>query len=150
MRADRDGDRLEPLAAISPVPRTSEAWLREVASAWNAAQKPTGLSTLTDLGVDECDRFQVAPIVCMRLRGLQGNNELLQKAVKEAFTTVEESGFTAETLEASPELVFALAYIASHVGAGLLKASTATEVVNFIEDHLDRLRRYIGDGEGPH
>jgi len=49
---------------------------------------------------------------------------------------------------ADPQMAFAFCYIASHFGMGLVTDDEATGTLEFVEKHLDELRRLILSG-GP-
>jgi hypothetical protein len=49
---------------------------------------------------------------------------------------------------ADPQMAFAFCYIASHFGMGFVTDGEATGVLEYIEKHLDELRRMILNG-GP-
>ena len=132
------------LAARFPVPKTPEAWLSEIARAWHDAHQATPFMMLTGLQVKDEDLFQLAPIVCMKFRGLMGNTALLQKATDAALSSVVASSENATG--ASSEMVFAFSYLASHVGANLLDEDAASGILELVEENEDRLKRLIGEG----
>lgn len=82
--------------------------------------------------VGENDLFQLAPIICLKVRGLPRTKDLEAKATEAALSTyIATESHYPETV-ANAQLAFALAYLASHYGLDLLTEDEVEEIMDFI------------------
>jgi len=70
-----------------PVPKTLQGWLTEIATAYNDASRTLPLAELMGQKASEKDLFQLAPPICLKLRGLPRTKKLEAKATEAASST---------------------------------------------------------------
>ena len=124
------------MAKKNALPKGNEQWLKEVAAAYVDACE---VLPLMEGELDEGDLYSIGPNVCFKFRGLELSPKEEQRATDAAvgsFMATEEGSGPFE----DPEMAFAFTYIAAHFALDLIEEEQATEILEFIEENLPRLR----------
>jgi hypothetical protein len=125
-------------------PSTPEGWLREIARAFLDAAETIPMGPVLDLDIKEADLFHMAPMVCLKFRGIRSSKRSLQKATDAALASyVATASRDAEALS-KPHVAFAFSYLASHFGLDLLTADEVTELMDLTVDREKELAAATG------
>jgi len=126
-----------------PVPKTLQSWLTEIATAYNDALETLPFAALMGQKAGEKDLFQLAPPICLKLRGLPKTKKLEAKAKEATLSTyVATESYNPEAL-ANPHIAIALAYLASHYGLDLLTENEVAEIMDFVAQKESQLAAKI-------
>lgn len=128
-----------------PLPSVPKAWLKEIAAAYLDAEEAIPFGPLAGVVIMKKDLFHLAPAVCLKFRGLEQKKNI-KKVTEAALSSYVATLDTAPEAMADPQMAFAFCYIASHFGMGLVTDEEATGILEFVEKHLDELRRMILSG----
>lgn len=130
-----------------PLPSAPKAWLKEIAAAYLDAEEAIPFGPLAGATITKKDLFHLAPAVCIKFRGLERSKTNIKKVTEAALSSYIATLDTAPEAMADPQMAFAFCYIASHFGMGLVTDEEATGILEYVEKHLDELRRMILSGE---
>ena len=123
-----------------PLPQTPEQWLNEINLAYKDAKKTKLFALLTGTWLTNADLFHVAPLVCMKFRGMNMKDEGLRKRVVEGTlaTYVANTGPDAPDrgLDTNVKLAFALCYMSAHYVLDLVDEDQAQNILSYCEEHL--------------
>lgn len=125
----------------SKPPTSPEEWLEEIklAIADATESKPFGL--LTGLQITDSKLFHLAPLVCMKFRGLDYRDEELRTRVTEGalanYVANSEPDGIDHGLDQRPLLAFAMCYIAAHYILDLVDEEQATAALDYCEEMMD-------------
>jgi len=126
-----------------PTPSTPQDWLEEIAKGYNDAKETVPFTKLLGRKLEEKDFFQLAPLVCLKFRGLPKRFE--KQATEAALSSyVAMESHNPEVLS-KPHNAFAFAYLASHYGLDLVTEDEVTKIMNFIAVEQDRLAEKIAE-----
>ncbi len=131
-----------------PLPSAPSAWLKEIAAAYLDAEEAIPFGPAAGVTITKKDLFHLAPSVCLKFRGMERSKKSIKKVTEAALSSYVATLDTAPDALADPQMAFAFCYIASHFGMGLLTDEEATGVLEYVEKHLEELRRMILSG-GP-
>lgn len=131
-----------------PLPSAPKAWLKEIAAAYFDAEEAIPFGPAAGVVITKKDLFHLAPSVCLKFRGLERSKKNLKKVTEAALSSYVATLDTAPGAMSAPQMAFAFCYIASHFGMGLVSDEEATGILEYVEKHLDELRRMILSG-GP-
>ena len=121
-------------------PTTPDEWLEEIRlSIADAAGEPVGRL------IREPDRavnlFHLAPLVCLKFRGLDYRDEKLRKKVTEGALATYVANSSPDGidhgLESRPLLAFAVCYITAHYVLDLIDEEQASAALDFCDENLD-------------
>jgi hypothetical protein len=129
-------------------PLQPKAWLKEIAAAYLDAEEAIPFGPLAGVTITKKDLFHLAPRVCLKFRGMEQSKKNLKKVTEAALSSYVATRDAAPDDMADPQMAFAFCYIASHFGMGLVTDDEATGILEYIEKHLEELRRMILSG-GP-
>lgn len=122
------------------LPETSEAWLDEIELAIaDATGEPV------DRLIRESDRavnlFHLAPLTCLKFRGLDYRDEELRKKVTEGALATYVANSSPDGidhgLESRPLLAFAVCYVTAHYVLDLIDEEQASAALDFCDENLD-------------
>jgi hypothetical protein len=122
-----------------PVPKTLQSWLTEIATGYNDALEALPFAELMGQKASEKDLFQLAPSICLKLRGLPKTKKLEAKAKEAALSTYVATESHYPEVLANPHIAFALAYLASHYGLDLLTENEVAEIMDSIAQEQRQL-----------
>lgn len=130
------GEEVKP---SNPMPDSPEAWLDEVAAAYRDGQEAIPFGPLVGQEFKPEDLFHLAPLVCLKLRGIKRTRGLLQKATDAALASHVATKERIPEVLAVPQLAFAFAYLASHFGLDLLDEQQVEGVMEHVEQNQAKL-----------
>ena len=126
---------------VRPLPQTLDQWFREIEIAHKDARRTKPFALLTGQRLTNAKLFHLAPLVCMKFRGLDVKDEELRNRVVEGALTnyVANTGPDApvQDLESKPMLAFALCYVAAHYVLDLLDEKQTEAILCYCEERLD-------------
>ena len=124
-----------------PTPSTLQDWLEEIARGYNDAKETVPFAKQLGRQLKEQDFFQLAPLVCLKFRGLSRKFE--NQATEAALSSyVSMESHNPEVLS-KPHIAFAFVYLASHYGLDLLTEGKVAEIMDFIAGEQDHLAERI-------
>ena len=130
----------------NPVPASLEAWLVEIAAAYQDAREAIPFGPAAGEPFGEAELFHLAPAVALKLRGLPRSARKLARATEAALASyIATRDGNPEVFE-SPHLSFAFCYLASHHGLGLLDEAQTEEVMDYVERKRRSLARLVTRG----
>jgi hypothetical protein len=122
-------------------PTTPDEWLDEIRLAIADAREAEPIGELIGQPITDANLFHLAPLVCMKFRGLDYRDDTLrQKATDGALATYIGNSDPEDVdhgLEQRPLLAFALCYVSAHYALDLIDEQEAESVLNYCEEHLD-------------
>lgn len=87
---------------------------------------------LADYEMEEKDLFQLAPLICLKYRGLPRAKRLEKRATEAALSSYVATESNDPEALSDPRIPFALAYLASHYGLGPLTEIQVVEIMEFV------------------
>ena len=121
------------------MPDSPEAWLDEIAAAYRDGQEAIPFGPLVGQEVKPEDLFHLAPLVCLKFRGIKRTRRLLQKATEAALASYVATKERIPEVLAVPQLAFAFAYLASHFGLDLLDEPQVEATMEYVEQNQAKL-----------
>ena len=122
-----------------PLPDSPEAWLDEIAAAYRDGQEAIPFGPLVGHEVKPEDLFHLAPLVCLKFRGIKRTRKLIQRATDAALASYVATKEQVPEVLAVPQLAFAFAYLASHFGLDLLDEQHVEAVMEYVEQNKAEL-----------
>lgn len=129
-----------------PLPSGPTAWLKEIAAAYLDAEEAIPFGPAAGVTFTKKDLFHLAPEVCLKFRGLERSKKNTKKATEAALSSYVVMQEAEPDTMADPQMGFAFCYVASHFGMDLLADEEARGILNYVEKHLEELRRMILNG----
>ena len=133
--------------AKRPLPASLEAWLVEIAVAYQDARDAIPFGPAVGEPFGEAQLFHLAPTVVLKMRGLPRSARKLARATEAALASYIATRDVTPDVFANPHISFAFCYLASHHGLGLLDETQTEEVMNYVERKRRPLARLIKRGE---
>jgi hypothetical protein len=121
-----------------PMPESPDDWLMEIARAYCDALKAKPFGVFVGTEITEKDLYHHAPHICLQCRGISATDENIKKATAMALSSYFANKGKIPSLS-DPHVAFALCYLASHFGLGILQAEYVNELMNYIEREAERL-----------
>lgn len=121
------------------MPDSPEAWLEEIARAYKDAHDTIPFGALLGQDIKPDDLFHMAPVVCLKFRGLGLTKGLQKQATEAALSSYVATKDKSPEVFSTPQVAFAFAYLASHFGLGLLDADAVSALMEYVEEHQDKL-----------
>jgi hypothetical protein len=137
------------MKAKHPVPASLEAWLVEIAEAYQDAREAIPFGPAAGERFGEADLFHLAPVVALKLRGLPRSARKLARATEAALASYIATRDGNPKVFESPHLSFAFCYLASHHGLGLLDEAQTEAVMDYVERKRRSLARLVTRGTKP-
>lgn len=122
-----------PVEPKVPVPTTAEAWLKECAAAYADAHETIPFGPLAGVRLAERDLFHLAPVVCLKFRGIRASKAALKRATDAALASYVAMRERNPELLSRPTMAFAFCYVAAHFGLDLLTEEQASATLDYIE-----------------
>ena len=120
-----------------PLPKNPVEWLEEIRDAMLDAYDTKPFGVLTGHPITNADLFHLAPLVCLKFRGLKTRGPKAKRVIETALANYvansEQHG-----LESRPMLAFVLCYLGAHLNLDLLNEQDAETILNYCEEHLDK------------
>ncbi len=122
-------------------PTTPDDWLNEIRLAIADARKTKPFGLLTGQWITNSNLFHLAPLVCLKFRGLDFRNEELRTRVTEGalanYVANSDPDGIDHALGQRPLLAFAMCYIAAHYVLDLIDEEQATAVLEYCDENMD-------------
>jgi len=122
-------------------PGTPTEWLDEINLAVADAREAKPFGLLTGQRVTDANLFHLAPLVCMKFRGLDHRDEELRKKVTEGalanYVANSDPDGIDHGLDQRPLLAFAMCYIAAHYVLDRIDEEQATAVLDHCDENMD-------------
>ena len=135
--------------AKRPLPASLDAWLVEIAAAYQDARDAIPFGPAAGEPFGEGELFHLAPTVALKLRGLPRSTRKLARATEAALASYVATRDLNPAVFESPHLSFAFCYLASHHGLGLLDEAQTEEVMDYVERKRRSLARLVTRGTKP-
>ena len=124
-----------------PLPTTPEEWLDEIRRAIADARKTKPFGLLTGQWITNSNLFHLAPLVCMKFRGLDFRDEELRSKVTEGalanYIANSDPDGIDHGLESKPLLAFAVCYLTAHYVLDLIDEQEASAALDYCEENMD-------------
>ncbi len=124
-------------------PKTHQAWMEEVAKAYQDARDAISFGALMGDRITESDLFQLAPVVCLKFRGLSPQGKKLERVTDGALATYVAGTEDAPEITDHPHMSFAYCYLASHYALDLVSEETADAVLQYLVANQENLWQRI-------
>ena len=124
---------------LNPKPSRLEEWLNEIALAYRDACETIPFGELVGRTVREKDLFHFSPFICLKFRGLKESEPNLKRATEAALSSYVASEGVSGDLFSVPQMTFALCYVASHRGLGLLNEEESSRIIDYVDRNIKRL-----------
>ena len=107
----------------------------------SGCQRSSSIAPLVGTTIGEADLYHLAPLVCLKFRGLDIKDEKLRDRVTEGalanYVANVDRAEVGNGLKTRPLLAFALCYVTSHLVLDLIDEQRAESVLDHCEAHLD-------------
>lgn len=127
------------MKAKNEIPESPESWLGEIARAYIDALETLPFGELAGEKIEPKDLFHLGPPICLKFRGIKSSNRNLKRATDAALSSYVATKEIVGDLFDIPQMSFAFCYLASHLGLELVDESRLTEILDFVESHLNNL-----------
>ena len=123
------------------LPRTPAQWLKEIGLAITDARKTKPFGLLTGQKITEANLFHLAPLVCMKFRGVDYRDEELRRKVTEGalanYVANSDPDGIDHGLEQRPLLAFAVCYVTAHYVLDLIDEREAEAALDYCEENME-------------
>ena len=123
------------------LPRTPAQWLKEIGLAITDARKTKPFGLLTGQKITEANLFHLAPLVCMKFRGVDYRDEELRRKVTEGalanYVANSDPDGIDHGLEQRPLLAFAVCYLTAHYVLDLIDEQEASAALDYCEENME-------------
>ena len=120
----------------NPIPDSSEEWLKEITLAYADAKETIPVSEMTGVDMTEDDLYHLAPIVCLKFRGIKNTKKVLKQATESALSSLVATASFNEDILSSPMLSFSFCYLGSHFGLDIINEDLVNETMDYIENKI--------------
>ncbi len=121
------------------VPRSPEEWLEEIREAYADAISAIPFERRVNRTFGEQELYHLAPSVAVKFRGLRSDETSLRLATEAALSSYVANMEEEQEALSDPRLAFAFCYLASHYGLDLAGVATIEDVMEFLENHKERI-----------
>jgi len=121
------------------MPDSPRAWLEEIAIAYKDAREAIPFGALVGEDIKPGDLFHMAPVICLKFRGLRLTRRLRKQATEAALSSYVATEDESPEVFSTPQIAFAFAYLASHFGLDLLDGDAVSALMEYVEEHQDKL-----------
>jgi hypothetical protein len=122
-------------------PTTTVEWLDEIKLAIADARETKPFGLLTGQPITDAKLFHLAPLVCMKFRGLDHRDEELRRKVTEGalanYVANSDPDGIDHGLESRPLLAFAMCYVTAHYVLDLIDDVEAESILNHCDENMD-------------
>ena len=116
------------------IPSTPKGWEREISDAYLDAKETIPFSPLTGQKITENDLYHLAPIVCLKFRGIKRNKNTLKQATEIALSNYLANLEAHKESMLDPYMAFALCYVTSHFGLEIIDENQVESVMYYLEN----------------
>jgi hypothetical protein len=122
-------------------PTTPDEWLDEIRLAIADARKTKPFGILTGQRITDANLFHLAPLVCLKFRGLDYRDEELRRKVTEGalanYVANSDPDGIDHDLESRSLLAFAVCYVTAHYVLDLIDDREAETVLDYCDQKMD-------------
>ena len=122
-------------------PTTPDEWFHEIRLAIADASGDEPVDQLIREPEEAVNLFHLAPLVCMKFRGLNYRDEALRRKVTEGalanYVANSDPGMNDHGLDSRPLLAFAVCYVTSHYVLDLIHDREAAAVLDYCDENMD-------------
>lgn len=122
-------------------PTKPDKWLQEIRLAIADAREAVPFGDLIGEPITDANLFHLAPLVCLKFRGLDHRDEKLRQKVTEGalvnYIANSSPDGVDHGLGQRPLMGFAVCYITAHFVLDLINEQQAESVLNYCDEHLD-------------
>jgi hypothetical protein len=121
-------------------PATPEEWLAEIRLAIKAARKTKWFGWLRGRWNTDANLFHLAPLLCLKFRGLDYRDEELRRTVTEKalanYVVNSDPDGIDHRLETRPLLAFAVCFVTAHYVLDLIDAGNTEAILDYCEQEM--------------
>ena len=128
-----------------PLATSNEGWIIEIMDAYNDARAAIPFAEAAGKAMSEADLFHMAPLVCVKFRGLIGSEESLKHARDAAIGSYIANQEAGNRNLNDPVMAFSFCYMLAHYGLGLLDDEKTQEILKFIEIQLAKMKTALAN-----
>ena len=122
-------------------PTTPDEWLDEIRLAIADARKTKPFGILTSQRITDANLFRLAPLVCLKFRGLDYWDEELRRQVTEGalanYVANSDPDGIDHGLESRPMVAFAVCYVTAHYVLDLIDERETETVLDCCDQNMD-------------
>jgi hypothetical protein len=122
-------------------PTTPAEWLDEIRLAIADAKTTKPFGILTGQRITDANLFHLAPLACLKFRGLAYRDEGLRRKVTEGalanYVANSDPDGIDHGLESRPLLAFAVCYVTAHYVLDLIDDREAETVLDYCDQNMD-------------
>jgi len=126
-----------------PMPDSKSEWLDEIVSAYLDAKDALPFSVLVGSEITEKELFHLAPLVCLKFRGIKNTDKNRNRATDAALSSYVANEESNNGILKDPIMAFGFCYILSHYGLDLLSESEGEAILQYIENNLDEMKEKV-------
>ena len=119
------------------IPGSPQAWLDEIQAAYQDASETMPFGPLVGTAIREAELFHLAPLVCLRFRGIKGTPSAQKKATEAALVSYVATSTRLRGELDDPRVAFAFCYLAAHFGLDLLSQEQAQDIMDWVAGRVD-------------
>jgi hypothetical protein len=123
------------------LPKTPAQWLDEIRLAIADARKTKPFGILAGQRITDGNLFHLAPLVCLKFRGLDYRDEELRGKVTEGalanYVANSDPDGIDHGLESRPLLAFAVCYVTAHYVLDMIDDGEAETVLDYCDQNMD-------------
>ena len=123
------------------LPKNNKEWSNEIIAAYKDAAETKPVGEIMDIEINDDNMFLLAPLVCLKFRGLPYSKENQKMARDAALSSVVATESDFGKLDTFSK--FSLAYITSHLGLNLCKEIELYHVMEYLDDNKEKLKKRL-------
>ncbi|MCA1805885.1 MAG: hypothetical protein LC646_11250 [Xanthomonadaceae bacterium] len=117
--------------------------MAEIVCAYQDAAEAIPFGPAVGAELTEKELFHLAPLVCLKRRGIKRTRKNEKVATEAALSTYVANEEVHGSSLSNSIMAFSLCYVASHYALSLLDETESESILNFVEAHLDEVQRQI-------
>jgi hypothetical protein len=118
----------------NPIPYTPEDWLKEITDAYLDAKGTIPFAPLTGEEMTENDLYHLAPVICLKFRGIKQTKDILKQATEIALSNYVANLDAHKESLTDPYMAFSLCYVTSHFGLEIIDENQVESVMYYLEN----------------
>ena len=125
------------------MPQSMQEWMNEIINAYTDAAETIPFGPAADVEITYRELFHLAPIVCIKFRGIERKAKNLKIVTEAAMSSyVANEHVHGDTPEHSI-MAFTLCYVVSHYALELITEKKSENILNFMAQHLNEFKKEI-------
>ena len=131
------------MSSMSENVTKSPGGVTEIALAYRDASEAIPFGPAAGAELTEKELFHLAPLVCLKRRGIKRTRAKQQVVTEAALSTYVANQEVHGSDLSNPIMAFSVCYVASHYALSLLDEKESEGILEFIEEHLDEVQKQI-------